>query len=80
MALVMTAAPSVEPISLAEAKAHLRIDASDEDALLTSLITAARMFVERTLSLALVTESWSLYLDGWPRRARSCCRSSRCRR
>ena len=25
------------------------------------------MFVERTLSLALVTESWSLYLDGWPR-------------
>ena len=41
MALVMTAAPSVEPISLAEAKAHLRIDASDEDALLTSLIAAA---------------------------------------
>jgi uncharacterized phiE125 gp8 family phage protein len=25
------------------------------------------MFVERTLSLALITESWSLYLDGWPR-------------
>ena len=67
MALVMTSAPAVEPISLAEAKAHLRVDASDEDSLLTSLITAARMFVERTLSLALITESWSLYLDGWPR-------------
>jgi uncharacterized phiE125 gp8 family phage protein len=67
MALVMTAAPAAEPISLAEAKAHLRIDADDEDALLTSLIAAARMFVERTLSLALITESWSLYLDGWPR-------------
>jgi uncharacterized phiE125 gp8 family phage protein len=67
MALVMTAAAAVEPISVAEAKAHLRIDASDEDSLLTSLITAARMFVERTLSLALITESWSLYLDGWPR-------------
>jgi uncharacterized phiE125 gp8 family phage protein len=67
MALVITAAPAVEPISLAETKAHLRIDASDEDSLLTSLITAARMFVERTLSLALITESWSLYLDGWPR-------------
>ena len=67
MALVMTAAPSVEPISLAEAKAHLRIDGNDEDALLTSLIAAARMFVERTLSLSLVTESWSLFLDGWPR-------------
>ena len=67
MALVMTAAPAAELISLAEAKAHLRIDAGDEDALLAALITAARMFVERTLSLALITESWSLYLDGWPR-------------
>jgi len=67
MALVMTAAPSVEPISRAEAKAHLRIDASDEDSLLSSLITAGRMFVERTLSLALITETWSFYLDGWPR-------------
>jgi uncharacterized phiE125 gp8 family phage protein len=67
MALVMTAGPAAEPISLAEAKAHLRIDGNDEDALLASLITAARMAVERTLSLALITESWSLYLDGWPR-------------
>jgi uncharacterized phiE125 gp8 family phage protein len=67
MALVMTAGPAAEPISLAEAKAHLRIDGNDEDALLASLIAAARMAVERTLSLALITESWSLYLDGWPR-------------
>jgi uncharacterized phiE125 gp8 family phage protein len=67
MALVMMAGPAAEPISLAEAKAHLRIDGNDEDALLASLIAAARMAVERTLSLALITESWSLYLDGWPR-------------
>ncbi len=67
MALVMTAAPAAEPISLAEAKAHLRIDADDEDQLLASLIVAARSLVERALALALVTESWSLYLDGWPR-------------
>jgi uncharacterized phiE125 gp8 family phage protein len=67
MALVLTAGPAAEPISLAEIKAHARIDGNDEDALLASLITAARMFVERTLSLAVITESWSLYLDGWPR-------------
>ncbi len=67
MAVVMTAAPDVEPISLAEAKAHLRLDADDEDALVTSLIVAARTFVERTLSLALIAQGWSLYLDAWPR-------------
>jgi uncharacterized phiE125 gp8 family phage protein len=67
MALVLTAAPAAEPISLAEAKAQLRIDADDEDALLTALIVAARMFVEKTLGLALITQGWSYFLDFWPR-------------
>ena len=67
MAVVLTAAPAAEPIALADAKAHLRIDAGDEDARLTALITAARMFIERTLGLALVTQSWSYFLDFWPR-------------
>ena len=67
MALVLTSAPAAEPISLAEAKAHLRIDADDEDALIEQLIVAARMFVERTLGLALITQGWSYFLDFWPR-------------
>ncbi len=66
MALVMTAAPAAEPVSLAEAKAHLRVDADDEDALISSLIVAARLLVERTLGLALVTQGWSYFLDHWP--------------
>ena len=67
MALVLIAAPEAEPISLTEAKAHLRVDADDEDALLTSLIAAARMFIERTLGVALITQGWSYFLDFWPR-------------
>lgn len=67
MALVLTAAPAAEPISVAETKAHLRIDADDEDALLAALIAAARIFVERTLGLALITQDWSYFLDFWPR-------------
>lgn len=67
MALVMTAAPAAEPIGLEEAKAHLRVDASDEDALIESLIVTSRLLVERTLGLALITQGWSLYLDRWPR-------------
>lgn len=43
MALVLTAAPAAEPLSLAEA--NLRIDANDEDALLNALIAAARISV-----------------------------------
>ncbi len=66
MALVLTAAPAAEPIALTEVKAHLRIDAGDEDALLSALIVAARMFVERTLGIALITQGWSYFFDVWP--------------
>lgn len=40
------AAPSPEPLSLDRAKLHLRVDASDEDTLLNSLISAARSHLE----------------------------------
>ncbi|MGH6737326.1 MAG: head-tail connector protein [Methyloceanibacter sp.] len=66
MTVVLTAAPAAEPVSVAEAKAHLRIDTDDEDALIASLITAARLTVERTLGLALITQTWSYFLDHWP--------------
>ena len=66
MALVLTAAPAAEPISVAEAKAHLRIDTDDEDTLLAALIGSARAFIERNLSLALISQGWSYYLDAWP--------------
>jgi len=68
MALVLTAASAAEPVSVAEAKAQLRVDTSDEDALIGSLSVAARMLVERTLGLALITQTWSYFLDVWPER------------
>jgi uncharacterized phiE125 gp8 family phage protein len=57
-----------EPVSLAEAKAHLRIlDDSDEDALILALITAAREWVENFTGRVLVqrefTDSFSCF--GW---------------
>lgn len=63
---VILAGPAVEPVSLAEMKAHLRLDTDDEDGLLASLIAAARGLVERRCRLLLVTQSWRVTLDGWP--------------
>jgi uncharacterized phiE125 gp8 family phage protein len=66
MALVLTSAPALEPVTVAEAKAHLRIDAGDEDTLIASLILTSRLHLETALSLALITQSWRLLLDRWP--------------
>lgn len=68
MALVMTSGPASEPVTVAEAKAHLRIDHSAEDVLLASLILTSRLHIESALGLALVTQSWRLLLDRWPRK------------
>ncbi len=67
MALILNVPPTVEPVSLDEAKAHLRIDGNAEDALVSSLIMTSRLHVEAALSLALITQTWTLALDRWPK-------------
>ncbi len=66
MALVMTSGPALEPVTVAEAKAHLRIDGAAEDILVGSLILTSRLHIEAALGLALVTQGWTLRLDRWP--------------
>jgi uncharacterized phiE125 gp8 family phage protein len=53
-------APATEPVTLAEAKLHLRVDASDEDDLITSLISVARHECENRTGRALITQTWEL--------------------
>jgi uncharacterized phiE125 gp8 family phage protein len=66
MALVLTAPPAAEPLTVAEAKAHLRIGHAEEDAMVASLITTSRLHVEAALGLALIDQDWSYTLDSWP--------------
>jgi uncharacterized phiE125 gp8 family phage protein len=66
MSLTLTVAPPLEPVSLTEAKAHLRVDASAEDQFVTSLITTSRLQVEAILGLALIQQSWLWRFDAWP--------------
>ncbi len=70
MSLVLTSSPALEPVSLAEAKTHLRIDHTHEDPLIQSLIITSRLHIEAALGLALITQSWSYTLDRWPRQPR----------
>ena len=65
IALLLTA-PVVEPLSLAEAKSWLRVDGADEDALIQSLITSARLGVEAATKRLLITQQWRLLMDAWP--------------
>ena len=58
--------PLAEPITLAEAKAHLRLETADEDTLVAGLIRAARDHLEGQTGLCLVTRLLRLYLDDWP--------------
>jgi uncharacterized phiE125 gp8 family phage protein len=64
--LTRQTAPAVEPVTLSEAKAHLRIDSSDEDTLIGTLITAAREWCEEYLDRSLIHQQYVMRLDSFP--------------
>jgi uncharacterized phiE125 gp8 family phage protein len=66
MTSYLLAGPAEEPLTLAETKAYLRLDDEAEDALVTTLIVAARLHVEGVTGRALLAQSWRLVLDSWP--------------
>lgn len=66
MPSILITPPAVEPVSLAEAKAHLRVGHADEDALISTLITAARRHTEAQTGLAFLSQQWRLFRDDWP--------------
>lgn len=64
--LVESIPPSVEPITLTEAKAHLRVDIDDGDALISSHIRVARRHVESVTNRQLCAATAQLVLDEFP--------------
>lgn len=63
MTLILITPPATEPVTLTEAKSHLRVTTTDEDVLITSLITAAREVAESNLNRALISQTWDLKRD-----------------
>lgn len=55
--------PTGEPISLAEAKAHLRLDTSLDDSDVSRMIVAARKWLEEICWRGFLTQTWELVLE-----------------
>lgn len=66
MPIVKITDATVEPITLAEAKLWVRQDLSDEDALISALITSVRQTAEHVMQRTLISTVWELVLDSFP--------------
>lgn len=64
--LTLVTAPQTEPITLAEAKLHLRIDTATEDAPITAWIAAARQYGEAFTGRAFIEQTWDDKRAGFP--------------
>jgi uncharacterized phiE125 gp8 family phage protein len=66
MAIKLITAATTTPVSLAEAKLHCKVDAADDEALITAYIVAATEQAEQILNRVLMPQTWELTLDSFP--------------
>ena len=55
-----------EPVTLAQAKSHARVERTDEDPRVASMIGAARRTVETLLGQQLINQTIDYWADNWP--------------
>lgn len=66
MGLKVITQPTDEPVTLADAKAHLKVEHDDEDGLIASLISAARGQCEHLLERGVARQTVMLSIDEFP--------------
>ncbi len=66
MNLKIITAPTIEPLTLSEAKSQLRITHTDDDTLITSLIKVARQQAESITLRSLASAVYELSIDQFP--------------
>ena len=63
---LLISGPTEEPLTVADANAHLRVDTYDDEITIEGLITTARIRVEQDTGRALITQTWDFYWDDVP--------------
>lgn len=62
--------PSTEPLTLAQAKAYLKVDFDADDTLITAMIAEARAWAEAITRRALIDQEWLMVMDRFPVQSR----------
>lgn len=65
MQCVLTDEPTVEPVTLAEIKAHCEVTRDDQDDMLTAMAVGARQWCEEYTHRAFLEQTWTLTLDSF---------------
>lgn len=65
-ALTVTEPPTIEPVDVARAKVHLRIDHDEEDLQIQTAIVAARKYAETHTGRFFMEQEVQIKLQGWP--------------
>lgn len=68
MPLIQLSTPDAEPLTLSEAKNHLRVDEAftEDDGLIIGLIAACREYAEHLTQTRLISQKWRYVLDAFP--------------
>ena len=64
--LTLITGPAVEPVTLAEAKRHCRVDMADDDGLIADLVSAATRHCEQFTHRRFISQVWEDRLDTVP--------------
>jgi len=67
MSRELITAPALEPVTVAEAKSHMKVEHTDDDTLIAVYIKAARQRLETRTRRTFVTTTWKMHFDRFPK-------------